>query len=158
LIPVALIAGLHWRAFLSASATATTLALLSLLAFGWETWLAFFHSIPHTSDAVLSGGQAGWDKIHTAYGFASWIRAGDKAAWAWQTVATILATIGVALLWRSRVPFALKAAALCTAVLLATPYAYIYDFPILAVAIAFLYRHRPFDRTEAGTLLVICLL
>jgi arabinofuranan 3-O-arabinosyltransferase len=59
-------------------------------------------------------------------------------------------------LWRGRMPFALKAAALATATLLATPYVYIYDFPILAVALAFLWRQREFDRRETLLAAIAC--
>ena len=55
----------------------------------------------------------------------------------------------VAWLWRSGESLALKSAGLCTAALLATPYLYFYDFPILSAAIAFLWRARPFSRGEA---------
>lgn len=153
LIPVALIAGAHWRALGSATVTAALMAMLSLLAFGLVTWVAFFHSIPHTTQMILAGGHAGWNKLQTIYGFARWIGAGDTAAWWWQIGVAALMALGLALMWRGRFPFALKAAALCAATLLATPYAYIYDFPLLALAIAFLYRHRAFDNREAATVL-----
>lgn len=158
LIPIALFAGGHWRALGSATLTATSIALLSLLAFGPEVWSAFFHSIPHTTQMILAGGHAGWNKLQTIYGFARWIGAGDTAAgWGQIGVAALMA-LGLAVLWRSRMPFALKAAGLCAATLLATPYAYIYDFPLLALAIAFLYRHQTFDNREAATLLVAAML
>jgi arabinofuranan 3-O-arabinosyltransferase len=44
-------------------------------------------------------------------------------------------------LWRSRVSYELKAAALATLALLATPYLYIYDLIVLAIAVAFLLRY-----------------
>ncbi len=56
----------------------------------------------------------------------------------------------------ARAPFALKAAALATATLLATPYVYIYDFPILAVALAFLWRQQEFDRRETLLAAIAC--
>jgi len=43
-------------------------------------------------------------------------------------------------MWRSRVPYALKAAALAAGTLLATPYVAIYDMVVLAIPIAFLVR------------------
>jgi arabinofuranan 3-O-arabinosyltransferase len=43
-------------------------------------------------------------------------------------------------LWRSRVAFELKAAALAAGALLATPYLFMYDLVVLAVAAAFLLR------------------
>lgn len=158
LIPIALLAGGHWRAIGSATITAMLIALLSLLVFGSEAWIAFFHSIPHTTQMILAGGHAGWNKLQTIYGFARWIGAGDIAAWWGQIGVAAFVGLGLALLWHSRMPFALKAAALCAVTLLATPYAYIYDFPLLALAIAFLYRHRTFDDREAATLLCAAVL
>jgi arabinofuranan 3-O-arabinosyltransferase len=158
LIPVALLAGGHWRALASASVTAIAMAALSLLVFGADTWAAFFHSIPHTSQMILAGGHAGWNKLQTVYGFIRWAGASDHAAWSAQIASLLLMALGIAFMWRSKLPFSLKAAALCVAALLATPYAYIYDFPIMAVAIAFLYRHQRFTAYEIAVLLCACLL
>ena len=56
-------------------------------------------------------------------------------------------------LWRSEVAFDLKASALATASLLATPYVLDYDLVVLAISIAFFARHglargfRPYETT-----------
>jgi hypothetical protein len=50
-------------------------------------------------------------------------------------VATVLCA-----LWRSRISFDLKAAAMATGALLATPYLFLYDLVVLAVPMAFLIR------------------
>ena len=47
---------------------------------------------------------------------------------------------GVAWLWRQRVRYEIKAAALAIAAMLATPYLYIYDFAVLAIPLAFLMK------------------
>ena len=52
--------------------------------------------------------------------------------------AFVLVAAGVVWLWRGAAPFALKAAALCIAAILATPYSLDYDMMVLAPAIAFL--------------------
>jgi arabinofuranan 3-O-arabinosyltransferase len=148
LFPVVLLASGQWRVLASASATVLAMIALSTLAFGAEAWSAFFRSIPHTTDMILAGGHAGWNKLQTIYGFVRWLGGSDHSAWIAQISVSIVLMAGVAFLWRSNLPFALKAAALCTAALLATPYAYIYDFPILAVSIAFLFRDRAFDFYE----------
>jgi NADH:ubiquinone oxidoreductase subunit 6 (subunit J) len=44
------------------------------------------------------------------------------------------------LLWRSRVPFDLKAAGLAIGILLVPPYLFLYDYVTLAIAMAFLFR------------------
>jgi hypothetical protein len=46
----------------------------------------------------------------------------------------------LALIWRSRVPYTLKAAALAAGTLLTTPYLFMYDMMVLAIPIAFLVR------------------
>jgi hypothetical protein len=53
---------------------------------------------------------------------------------------SLLLAVGLAWLWRSRVAFELKAAALAAGALLATPYLFMYDLVVLAVAVAFLLR------------------
>ena len=53
---------------------------------------------------------------------------------------TVTVALGAALVWvwRSAAPYPLKAAALCLAAILATPYTFDYDMMVLAPAIAFL--------------------
>ena len=53
-----LIAASQWRVFFSAGATAILLAFVSWLAFGTESWQAFFHWLPMFSQAYLTEGKA----------------------------------------------------------------------------------------------------
>jgi arabinofuranan 3-O-arabinosyltransferase len=46
----------------------------------------------------------------------------------------------LALMWRSRVPYTMKAAALAAGALLTTPYLFMYDMMVLAIPIGFLIR------------------
>ena len=55
-----------------------------------------------------------------------------------QGTGSVAAAVGIVWLWRSRAPFDLKAAALAAATLVATPYVYMYDVTVLAVAVGFL--------------------
>jgi hypothetical protein len=134
------------------------MASVSVLAFGADTWLAFFRSIPVSANVFFEPGQVTWGKLQSVYGLVRMLGGEDRLAWSLQASATLSAGIGVAILWRSNVAFALKAAALATAVLLATPYVYIYDFPVLAVPIALLARDRKFDGPERAILGIACLL
>lgn len=156
LFPFALAAGGYWRSFVAATATALVMAAVSWLAFGSETWLAFVHSVPVTVDAVFLRGLEGWSKLNSLYGVSRWLGAGAQAAGALQVALTLVLAAGVVALWRGKAPFALKAAALATATMLATPYCYIYDFPILAVAIAFLWRQQAFDARETALVGTAC--
>jgi hypothetical protein len=160
LIPFALAAGGYWRGFIAAAVTAVAMAGASWLAFGGEPWTAFFHSIPVTVDAVLVRGMAGWAKLNSLYGFSRWNGLGPSLASAIQAGAIALSAIASILLWRDRrAPLSLKAAGLIVASLLSTPYLYVYDLPVLAIALAFLVRMAPFDRFEyaAATLAVVAI-
>ena len=156
LFPFVLIATGQWRVIASATATVALIAFASTLAFGPQIWMAFLHSVPITTQMVLADGHAGWNKLQSVYGFVRWFGGLDGAAWGAQIAMMLGAVAALIALWRSNVPFAVKSAALTAATMLATPYCYIYDFPVLAIALAFLWRDRPLDRFERGGVAFIC--
>ena len=55
LVPVALAAGGHWRAFAAAFASAATLCLSSLIVFSWETGNDFFTAVAASHATYESG-------------------------------------------------------------------------------------------------------
>ena len=148
LIPFALIAGAHWRVILSASITTAILLVLSGAVFGFETFAAFLHELPRTTQTLLVEGSVGWNKLQSIYGMTRWMGGGDVFARILQGVVSIACLIGVCMTWRGRTNYPLKAAVLICATFLATPYLFFYDLPALAVAIAFLHRDRAFDSVE----------
>jgi hypothetical protein len=161
LFPIALIAGGHWRVIATATVTTLVIALASLLAFGTETWIAFFHSISHTSQAFLSDGWANFGKLQTLFGLLRTLGAPEAIAWTAQIVLAFAAAVTIALIWRSDKPFELKAAALGAGAALATPYLYTYDLVVLAVPLAFLYRlgrRGGFMIYEIGLIMLACAL
>jgi hypothetical protein len=160
LFPLVLLATGRWRAFFSAGIAAALAIAVPWYVFGEDTFRAFLHFLPRASDSLLTHGNAGWNKLQTIYGLARWLGCGNFPASLLQIAVTLAAAVAVVWLWRRDLPFALKAAALATAVFAATPYLYMYDFPILAVPLAFLFRDREFDRVElAGVALAnLCLL
>ncbi|MCW5681627.1 MAG: DUF2029 domain-containing protein [Xanthobacteraceae bacterium] len=141
LFPVALIAGGYWRAIFSAFATALMLVLLSLLAFGPEPWLAFVKWLPVTSQTFLSEGRAEIEKMQSVFAIVRTLGGAEWLAWGLHAVFAAGVAVAIAAIWRdARHPFALKAAALATGVVLATPYIYLYDTVVLAIPAAFLLR------------------
>ena len=140
LFPLVLIAAGQWKVFVSAGITAILLALASWLAFGAESWQAFFHWLPMASQAFLSEGRAAWWKLQSILALVRYFGGTGSLAWAFQWVLTASVAIVLALMWRSRVPYTLKAAALAAGTLLTTPYLYMYDMVVLAIPIAFLVR------------------
>ncbi|WOH51698.1 glycosyltransferase family 87 protein [Bradyrhizobium sp. sBnM-33] len=140
LFPVVLIAAGHWRVFVSAGVTAVVVAFASWLAFGIESWLAFFHWMPRFSQAFLTEGKATWWKLQSIFSLVRYFGGSEPLGWAFQWVLTASVAVVLALMWRSRVPYALKAAALAAGTLLTTPYLFMYDMMVLAIPIGFLVR------------------
>jgi hypothetical protein len=64
----------------------------------------------------------------------------EPLGWAFQWGLTASVAVVMALFWRSRVPYTLKAAALAAGALLTTPYLFMYDMMVLAIPVAFLVR------------------
>src|SRR5712672_847126 len=60
LFPLALIAGAYWTAFTSAAIVTIAIAVISWLAFGSDSWHAFFHWMPTFSQAFFTEGRATW--------------------------------------------------------------------------------------------------
>ena len=140
LFPVILAFDQRWRVTVAASATAAALMAASVLAFGMESWHAFFAWMPVTSNAVFAEGRAGLMKLQSLLGMVRWLGGSMTAAWFAQGLLIAGAIIVLVWLWRQRVRYEIKAAALAVAAMLATPYLYIYDFPVLAIPLAFLMR------------------
>lgn len=140
LFPIALIAGGYWRTFFTAGIVAALMAAASWAAFGTDTWQAFAGNIGHTSQAFLSDGWADFAKLQTAFGLTRMLGGSEWLAWGVQGAVALAAASAIAVLWRSRADFEIKAAALGAGAMLATPYLYTYDLVVLAVPLAFLFR------------------
>jgi hypothetical protein len=153
LFPVALLFGGYWRAFVAAAIATLMILFVSWLAMP-DSLAAFAQHLGGMSNDFLSQGHAGFYKLQSLYGLLRTSGVPDGASFTAQGV--LLATMAgfIAWLWRNEKDVSLRCAGLCTATLLATPYLFLYDFPVLSVAIAFLWRARPFDRTETILLLL----
>jgi arabinofuranan 3-O-arabinosyltransferase len=140
LFPLVLIADRRWLTIAVAAAVAIGLAALSLLVFGSASWQAFMHWLPITGQIVLGEGHADWSRLQSLFGLVRTHGGSERLAWSIQAIASVALAIATTALWRSRAPFDLKAAALAAATLVVTPYVYMYDLVVLAVAVAFLIR------------------
>jgi arabinofuranan 3-O-arabinosyltransferase len=140
LFPIVLIADRRWLTIFVAAAVALALAALAWLVFGTASWLAFLEGISATSRVVLGEGGADWNRLQSVFGFVRAHGAGETLAWSVQAAAALAVAVALVVLWRSRAAYELKAAALTSGALLATPYVYMYDLVVLAVAVAFLLR------------------
>ncbi|HEV7880448.1 glycosyltransferase family 87 protein [Bradyrhizobium sp.] len=140
LFPIALIAAAQWRVFFTAAIVAVAMAAVSWLAFGTESWLAFFDWLPMFSQAFLTEGRAPWGKMQSIFALVRFFGGSEPLGWAFQW--TMISAVAAALVWvwRSRVRYSLKAAALAAGTLLVTPYLFLYDMMVLAIATGFLVR------------------
>jgi hypothetical protein len=140
LFPLVLIAASQWTAFVTAGVVVAALAGLSWLAFGSESWQAFFHWMPMFSQAFFSEGRATWFKMQSVFGLVRFLGGGEPLAWAFQGLVSGAVTVGLVSMWRSQTRYTLKAAALATGTLLLTPYLFLYDMMVLAIPVALLVR------------------
>jgi arabinofuranan 3-O-arabinosyltransferase len=157
LFPLVLIAASQWTVFFTAGAVAVAMAFASWLAFGTESWQAFFHWMPMFSQAFLTEGRAPWGKMQSIFALVRYFGGTEQLAWVFQWIMSGGVAVVLALMWRSRsnISYPLKAAALAAGTLLVTPYLFLYDLMVLAIAVAFLVRiglHGDFERYELPAL------
>ncbi len=143
LIPFALAAGGHWRAFGGASATVVGLIAISIAAFGMDPWYGFIGTI----DFHLQGYEAGvfaWKVMTTVLSALKLSGVALSDAWVVQHLVTLCTGVLVAVAWwRHRAEEhldGLRYALLCCGTLLALPFAYVYELVLLVPAVAWFWR------------------
>jgi hypothetical protein len=146
LIPVALAAGGYWRAFAAAFASACALALLSLAAFGWETWHGFITAMA-ASSAVYASGRIPFTGYINPFGAIRQLGGSQGLAYAMQAGAIAAAAALVAFVWRRGFSLPIRAATLASAALVAAPLALFYDLVLAELAALWLLRDDRDNRT-----------
>jgi hypothetical protein len=137
LVPVALAAGGHWRAFAAAFAAAAALCLSSLMLFGWATWSNFFTTLA-ASHATYESGRVAFGGLVSPFGAVLLLGGNSATAYAVQAGATLSAGLLVAFVWRSGLALPLRAATLAAATLVAIPVILIYDLTLAGIAAVWL--------------------
>jgi alpha-1,2-mannosyltransferase len=139
LVPVALLAGRHWRAFAAAAVAVIGWTLASLALFGMATWRDFLASIAD-SRAVYQTGFVKLSAFVTPFGAV--LQPGGPAwlAYAAQIAAAGAAAAFVAWVWRRRLSLEVRAAALASTTVVAVPVVNFYDLLLTAIAAAWLCR------------------
>jgi hypothetical protein len=158
LLPIALIAAKEWRIMGSAVAMTALLVAASIAIFGIGPWEAFPRELLAQASINLSANpdllnlrfdpRAKWQYYETIFGLARALHGSASLAWLAQGSVTIGSAVVIWLVWRSPTRYALKAATLSAAALVATPYAFGYDMAAIAIAVAFLTR----DQIQFGLL------
>jgi hypothetical protein len=158
MIPLVLAVTGRWRTIAAAAATVIVLVGAATLAFGLDVWTAFLEGSRFTRLVVLEAGNTGWHKIQSVFALVRMWGGSVLLAYSVQAIATVAVAAALIWLWRRRAEFALKAAAVAIAALLATPYSLDYDLMVLAPALAFLaangltHGFRPYEASALAAL------
>lgn len=152
LVPVALVSARLWRPLAAAAATALAMAFVTSLLFGWGIWPDWLAALPAYSREFAAESRGLLHLMPTV--FANLLRLGIAPQWARavQGAATLAAAAAVWTAFRAG-PSEPAKALLLAATVLATPYAFVYDLPMLGTAIIWLvadcqHRGEAFDRLE----------
>jgi arabinofuranan 3-O-arabinosyltransferase len=140
LFPLALLVSRKWRVIGSATATSLVLIVTSIVVFGYQGWPKFIHTLFDRPSLGM--------RLESVYGFVGAAGMSSPTAWAIHLAFAGVITAIVSWAWARPLPHTLKAAALCSAGALATPYVHGHDLCVLAIAAAFLVR----DGLERGVL------
>ena len=139
LVPVALLAGRHWRALGAALGSTVTLCGLSLIVFGWQTWDGFLAAAAG-SHATYASGRINFGGFVSPFGGVLLAGGTPNAAYLAQAAATLGAGLLVAFVWRRGLPLPVRGATLAAATLVAIPVALIYDLMLAVIAAVWLVR------------------
>lgn len=139
LVPIALIASLNWKTFLSASVTTLAFAGLSAGMLGVGVWQVFWPQAP-VATMVMELGGVEWAKTVSIYASFRQMGLGHTPALRVRLVVCLVALVCVWIAWRRTDGMAVRAHVLAGATLLVTPFALSYDLTFLVVPFAFLVR------------------
>ena len=130
LVPLWLIAGARWRVLAAGAASALGLCVLSLLAFGRQTWAAWPRSFDVSAVLMAQNGGPFWLRMATPYALLrEWTNPG--VALAGQAAITLMLAVVV---WRTTRRSGANAgtgALMLAATAVASPYLFSYDLPFL---------------------------
>jgi hypothetical protein len=138
LIPLALLAGRRWNILGITAISYATIGIASVVIFGPDIWLEFLRNLPIA--AKLTDTPYFWDRMPTMYAAARAAGAGTLIAWTLQGIMMLGVMGGVYWVWSGKASAASRAAILVLGILLFTQYAFIYDYAILAIPLAWMWQ------------------
>lgn len=138
LFPLFLLCERQWTALASAALFSVLMLVLTWLALGTETFLAFAHSLAMFRHVVVENGGSVMYGAPTVFGVLRTAGCSLATSYLAHALASLLVVGTSVWLWRSRCRFALRAATLPLATMLVQPYLIYYDLAWLALPIAWL--------------------
>lgn len=164
IVPLALLAGRHFAAFVAASLAVAAMTLATTLWFGVDTWRAFIVSLDYSRTYVAEDGATGWQKIQSVFAAARFWGASLGLAYALHGLVALTAAAATLRLWFRHDDWRLSGAALLAASLIATPYVLDYDLMVLGPALALFIAHaadkgfQPWEKTALAAIWITPLL
>ena len=140
LLPVALVAGRHWRGLTAVALCAVAIHLLAALAFGLEPYWRYLDNLA-LYGAQLQTGEWPWELLASAYAFVRWFGAGHVPGLLVQAACATVAVLAVWRAWSGDWPS--KVPVLIAATPLVSPYLFTYDAVMLVGAVAVLAGTKP---------------
>src|SRR6516225_2146636 len=142
LIPIALVSARAWRSLVVAVVTVAILVIGSSLVFGWSIWPIWLAKLPTHAEWV----KAVADKFKpTITANLAFLGVPSTLIQIAQICVAVLVAFIIWACFRRGVTI-LATAALLVGTILATPYAFVYDLPILTNAVLMFIRHK--DQTN----------
>ena len=138
LLPIALVAGGHWRAVVVASLAVIASVAASVVCFGDGVWADFLTSTIATRRMFESGMNFGhYYKMQSVFAAARLIGSPLRVAYGLQAMAALAAAVVIVWVWRQpKADPDMENAALMAATPLSTAFIFDYDLMLLAPAIA----------------------
>jgi hypothetical protein len=153
LLPIAFLAGRCWRALGGFAIGACSLALISLMAFGSSTWIAFCKNIPYAATHWQTSFL--WAQMPTIFALARLEGANFVAAAILQGVVTLGAVSALILVWFHGASLALRGSILILSILLSSPYLFLYDLALLGLPFAWLAWELYIRNERTGQILLM---
>lgn len=155
-VPVALLAGQHWRAFGAASLTVVGMGLLTLPAFGFGAWADFLQATLPAQVAITSDPSSYLPIAHSVRDRLLIAGLDSTAARIVQAVLGCLALAAVAIAFGRRMPPAQRLLVLAAGTVATLPYVAIYDQAVVAIAALAVVAADPrLDRSVRAVLLLL---
>jgi hypothetical protein len=139
LLPVAVIAGRHWRAIYGAAISSTGLLAISAVVFGLDTFGGFIRTAGQFTDFMAASAWR-WNQFASVFGLARYAGVPQTQALLLQGLCACGAILVTWRAWSTRAPQ--RVPVLASATLLASPYLFTYDTLLLVISLAWFVREK----------------
>lgn len=135
LVPFVVLAGGHWRVLFSTIAGALVLALVSLLAFGPESWMSYLTETAAQQRWILENGEGIFTlMMPTVFMSARLLGFEPTVGYALQSCVALAVGAAIFALWRDRTWRPSAGLAVLLGAVLVSPYAFNYDMTVSGLA------------------------